>query len=158
MQELIKVQSDVSGLKTFESTTSAWITNTDEELSSIKSRTTTLETNMGTKVDSSVFNEVKQTVDENTANITSLTTTVNSKADGSVVETLSNTVNEVKQTADSNTSKISSVETKLSNLQVGARNLITNSETLASIEHTLLTDLLEYNNVPLTYKRQRLTI
>ena len=61
------------------------------------------------KVDSSVFNEVKQTVDQNSATITSLSTTIATKADGSTVTTLSNLVNSVKQTADSNTASIESL-------------------------------------------------
>lgn len=113
LQELIDVQGDVSDLQTFESETNSWIEETDEELSSLKTRTTNVETSLGNKVDTSTFNTVSQKVDENSANITSLTNTVSTKADSSTVTTLSNTVNEVKQTADSNTSKISNLTTVL---------------------------------------------
>ena len=107
LQDLITVQGDISGLKSFETSTTAWITNTDDELSSLKQRTSTLETDMGTKVDSTTFNTLSQTVDENSASITSLSTTVASKADSSTVTTLSNTVNTVSQKADANESAIS---------------------------------------------------
>ena len=70
-------------------------------------------TQVSTKVETSTFNELSQTVDENSASITSLTTTVESKADSSTVTSLSNTVNSVSQTATSNSSKISSLTTTL---------------------------------------------
>lgn len=57
---------------------------------------------INTKVSTTVFNEVKQTVDENSANITKMTETISTKADNSAVTTLTNTVNSVKQTANSN--------------------------------------------------------
>ena len=91
----------------------AWKVDTDAELSSLKTRTMNLETEMGDKVSTSTFNEVKQTVDENSASIMSLSDTVGKKADGSTVETLTNTVNEVKQTADSNSLSISSMQTEI---------------------------------------------
>ena len=68
---------------------------------------------VATKVETSVFNTVSQQVDTNTANITSLSNTVETKADSSTVTTLSNTVNSVQQTANSNTSKISNLTTRL---------------------------------------------
>lgn len=113
LQRLTEAEGDISGLQQFETTTSSWISNTDTELNSLKSRTTNVETSLGDKVDSSTFNELSQTVDENSASITSLSTTVQSKADNSTVTTLSNTVNNVKQTADANSSKISSLTTTL---------------------------------------------
>lgn len=77
---------------------------------------------INTKVSTTVFNEVKQTVDENSANITKMTETISTKADGSAVTALTNTVNSVKQTADSNSSSISSLRTAVSNLS----NTVTN--------------------------------
>lgn len=71
---------------------------------------------INTKVSTTVFNEVKQTVDENSANITKMTETISTKADNSAVTTLTNTVNSVKQTADSNSSSISTLSTTVSNL------------------------------------------
>lgn len=71
---------------------------------------------INTKVSTTVFNEVKQTVDENSANITKMTETIKTKADGSTVTTLTNTVNSVKQTADSNSSSISTLSTTVSKL------------------------------------------
>lgn len=75
-----------------------------------------VDTALNTKVSTTVFNEVKQTVDENSANITKMTETIKTKADGSTVTTLTNTVNSVKQTADSNSSSISTLSTTVSNL------------------------------------------
>lgn len=195
LQDLVDMQGDISGLKTFESETNSWIESTDEELSSVKTRTTTIETTystkteaqgyastakseaissanttaqgyantakseaissanttaqgyantakseaisaaaadaktkadgaladaktyadqvVSTKVESSVFNEVKQTVDENSASITSMSDTLSKKADSSTVTTLSQTVNSVKQTTDSNTASITNLTTSV---------------------------------------------
>lgn len=113
LQDIIDINGEITGIKQFDTEISSWKTDTDAELSSIKSRTTMLETDMGSKVESSVFNELKQTVDENSSSIKSLSTTVGKKADSSTVETLTNTVNSVKQTADTNTSSISSMRTEI---------------------------------------------
>lgn len=113
LQDIIDINGEITGIKRFDSEISAWKVDTDSELSSLKTRTKNLETDMGTKVSSTVFNELKQTVDENSASIKSLSSTVSKKADGSTVETLTNTVNEVKQTADSNSLSISSMQTEI---------------------------------------------
>lgn len=113
LQEIIDINGEIKGIKRFDSEISAWKVDTDSEISSLKTRTTNLETEMGDKVSTSTFNEVKQTVDENSASIMSLSKTVSKKADGSTVETLTNTVNEVKQTADSNSLSISSMQTEI---------------------------------------------
>lgn len=125
LKELIDIQGDVHGLQSFQSETSSWIANTDEELSSLKTNQTTLETNLGKKVETSVFNQLSQTVSENSASITSLSNTVDKKADGSTVTALSNTVNSVKQAADSNTATISNLTTTVNDH--GSR--LTNAET-----------------------------
>ncbi len=114
LQDIININGEITGIKKFDTEISSWKTDTDSELSSLKKRTSTLETDMGTKVETSTFNELKQTVSENSSNITSLSTTVSKKADSSTVSELSNTVNSVKQTADSNTSSISSLQTTVS--------------------------------------------
>lgn len=113
LQDIIDIQGDITGIKQFDSSISSWKTDTDEELSSLKSRTSTLETDMGTKVSTTTFNELSQTVEENSASITSLSEVVETKADGSTVTTLSNTVNQVSQTATTNSSTISSLTTTL---------------------------------------------
>ena len=113
LQDIIGINGEITGIKQFDTDISSWKTNTDAELSSLKSRTSTLETDIGSKVESSVFNKLKQTVDENSLNITSLSTTVSKKADSSTVTALTNTVNSVKQTADKNTSSISSMSTEI---------------------------------------------
>ena len=64
---------------------------------------------LSTKVETTTFNEVKQTVDTNSAKITQMTKTLKQKADGSAVESLQQTVNTVQQTANENVSKISQV-------------------------------------------------
>lgn len=116
LQDIININGEITGIKKFDETVSSWQTNTNSELSSLKTRTTTLETDMGNKVDTKTFNEVKQAVDENVATITKLTETVNTKADGSTVESLANVVNTVKQTADSNSLSISGLYTEQTKL------------------------------------------
>lgn len=68
---------------------------------------------VSTKVNTSTFNELSNTVSENSASITTLSGVVDTKADSSTVETLSNTVNTVSQTATGNSSKISNLTTRL---------------------------------------------
>lgn len=115
LQDIIDINGELTGIKRFDSEISAWKVDTDSELSSLKTRTTTLETEMGDKVGTSTFNEVKQTVDSNSSTIKSLSDTVKTKADSSTVTKLTNTVNSVKQTVDSNSSTISSMQTVISN-------------------------------------------
>ena len=109
LQDIININGEITGIKRFNVEISSWKTDTDNELSSLKTRTTNLETDMGNKVDTTTFNTVKQTVDENSSNITKMSETLSKKADSGTVTTLSNTVNDIKQTADSNTSSISSL-------------------------------------------------
>lgn len=118
LQDIININGEITGIKKFDVEISSWKTDTDSELSSLKTRTTTLETDMGNKVDTKTFNEVKQAVDGNSSTITKLAKTLSTKADESTVETLTNTVNTIKQTADSNSLSISGLyteQTKLSN-------------------------------------------
>lgn len=111
LQDIININGEITGIKKFNVEISSWKTNTDSELSSLKTRTTNLETDMGNKVDTTTFNEVKQTVDENSSTITKMSETLSKKADSSTVTALSNTVNDIKQTTDSNTSSISKLTT-----------------------------------------------
>lgn len=116
LQDIININGEITGIKKFNVEISSWKTDTENELSSLKTRTTTLETDMGNKVDTKTFNEVKQTVDENVSTITKLTETVNTKADGSTVKSLADVVNTVKQTADSNSLSISGLYTEQTKL------------------------------------------
>jgi len=76
LQDLIDAQGDIEGLQTFQTETISWQEDTDEELTSVKGRVSTVETNLGTKVSTTVFNELSQTVDENSATITSMSETL----------------------------------------------------------------------------------
>lgn len=111
LQDIININGEITGIKKFNVEISSWKTDTDRELSSLKTRTTSLETDMGNKVNTTTFNEVKQTVDENSSTITKMSETLSKKADSSTVTALSNTVNSIKQTTDTNTSSISSLTT-----------------------------------------------
>lgn len=90
---------------------------------------------INTKVSTTVFNEVKQTVDANSATITKLTESVSKKADGSSVTALSNTVNSVKQTADSNAAAISGLQTTVSK-KADSSTVETVSKTLNTVKQT----------------------
>lgn len=117
LQDIININGEITGIKKFNVEISSWKTDTDSELSSLKTRTTSLETDMGNKVDTTTFNEVKQTVDENSSTITKMSETLSKKADSGTVTTLSNTVNSIKQTTDSNTSSISSLTTTVTKIE-----------------------------------------
>lgn len=90
---------------------------------------------INTKVSTTVFNEVKQTVDANSATITKLSESVSTKADGSSVTTLSNTVNSIKQTADSNAAAISGLQTTV-NKKADGSTVDTISKTLNTVKQT----------------------
>lgn len=117
LQDIININGEITGIKKFNVEISSWKTDADSELSSLKTRTTSLETDMGNKVDTTTFNEVKQTVDENSSTITKMSETLSKKADSGTVTTLSNTVNSIKQTTDSNTSSISSLTTTVTKVE-----------------------------------------
>ena len=133
IQDIAELGGEVTQFKT---DYTSKISEIDGGIESLKSRTTAIETSVSTKVETSVFNTLKNTVDENSANITSLAETVTTKADSSTVTTLSNTVNEVKQTADANTSSISSLTTTVNSKADGSK--VTALETKTStIEQNL---------------------
>lgn len=82
LRELVDVKGDIGDIQSFDTTVSSFMTNTTDELTSTKNRTTSLETRMTTaeggisnKVDTSTFNTLKQTVDENSSTITTLSST-----------------------------------------------------------------------------------
>lgn len=106
LQEIIDINGDIDGIKRFDEDISSWKKDTDDELSSLKLRTTTLETDMGSKVESSVFNELKQTVDENSSTIRSVSETVTE---------VKTTANEAKTTADEAKESASGAETAATN-------------------------------------------
>lgn len=122
LQDIININGEITGIKKFDVEISSWKTDTDSELSSLKTRTTSLETDMGNKVDTTTFNKVKQTVDENSSTITKMSETLSKKADSGTVTTLSNTVNSIKQTTDSNTSSISSLTTTVTKVESTANS------------------------------------
>ena len=133
IQDIAELGGEVTQFKT---DYTSKVSEIDGGIESLKSRTTAIETSVSTKVETSVFNTLKNTVDENSANISSLAETVTTKADSSTVTTLSNTVNEVKQTADANTSSISSLTTTVNSKADGSK--VTELETKAStIEQNL---------------------
>lgn len=86
---------------------------------------------LSTKVESTTFNEVKQTVDTNSAQITQMTKTLEQKADGSAVESLQQTVNTVQQTANENVSKISQVTQSVEKAQSTANTAKERTETIS---------------------------
>lgn len=139
LQDIININGEITGIKKFDVEISSWKTDTDSELSSLKTRTTSLETDMGNKVDTTTFNKVKQTVDENSSTITKMSETLSKKADSGTVTTLSNTVNSIKQTTDSNTSSISSLTTtvtKVENTANSANKTASEAKTAASKAET----------------------
>lgn len=101
-----------------------------------KAKAEAAQTAVSTKVETSVFNTLKNTVDENSANITSLTETVTTKADSSTVTALSNTVNKVKQTADANSSSISKLTTTVNSKADGSKVTALENKT-STIEQNL---------------------
>lgn len=136
LQDIININGEITGIKKFNVEISSWKTDTDSELSSLKTRTTSLETDMSNKVDTTTFNEVKQTVDENSSTITKMSETLSNKADSSTVTALSNTVNSIKQTTDTNTSSISNLTTVVEK-KANQDEVTTISNKLTTVEQNL---------------------
>lgn len=119
LQRLTNAEGKISTIESFDSDISSWRTDTDAELSSVKSRTASLETrvtsaegDISTKVDTTTFNTLSQTVDGNTSSITTLSTiTTNNGLTSST--NITNAVNTVSSTATSNSTKISQLTTTL---------------------------------------------
>lgn len=105
LQDILDLQGDVDAIESFDSTVSSFMTNTDSEITSLKGRTSSLETTMGTKVDTSTFNTLSQTVDTNSSNITSLTTTTNSLG-----TRMTQAESDITQNAQAITTKVSSTD------------------------------------------------
>lgn len=119
LSRLTTAEGKITSIESFDSTVSSFMTNTDSELTSVKSRTTSLETRMtdaegdiSEKVDTSTFNTLSQTVDGNSASITSMGTVLTNNGLNSSTN-ITNTVNTVSQTASGNSSKISQLTTTL---------------------------------------------
>ena len=144
---------------------------TDSGMTSLRTRTTTIETTystkeyadsasdaaetaakdytdtkVSTKVETSTFNELKNTVDENSASISTLST---SKADASDVETLSNTVNSVKQTADTNTTSISTLQNTVEN-KADSSTVSTLSDKVNTVEQTATSNSSRISSIETT--------
>lgn len=114
-------QSTADTAKTNAATAKAAADNAQTTADEAKTKAEAAQTAVSTKVETSVFNTLKNTVDENSANITTLTETVTTKADSSTVTALSNTVNNVKQTADANSSGISKLTTTVNSKADGSK-------------------------------------
>lgn len=105
LQDILDLQGDVDAIESFDSTVSSFMTNTDSEITSLKGRTSSLETTMGTKVDTSTFNTLSQTVDTNSSNISTLTTTTNSLG-----TRMTQAESDITQNAQAITTKVSSTD------------------------------------------------
>lgn len=119
LSRLQTAEGKIGDIETFDSTVSSFMTNTDSELTSVKSRATSLETRMtdaegdiSEKVDTSTFNSLSQTVDGNSASITTMSTVLTNNGLTSSTN-ITNTVNSVSQTATGNSSKITQLTTTL---------------------------------------------
>lgn len=120
LQRLTTAEGKIGTLEQFDADVSSWQVSAEGEMASMQAAHTALAGRVGTaegeiaqKVDTSTFNQLSQTVDTNTASITTLASVVDGKADGSTVQTLSNTVNSVQQTATGNSSKLSQLTSTL---------------------------------------------
>lgn len=108
LSRLTTAEGKIGTIEQFDSDISSWKTSTDEEISSIKSnhtalagRVTTAEGTLSTKVDTTTFNTLSQTVEGNTSSIQSLTT---------------------EQTTLSG--RIDNAQAAIDNIKIGGRNLL----------------------------------
>ena len=108
LSRLNTAEGKIGQIESFDQTMATFKTETEGEISTLQTKTTSLETSLGDKVDTSTFNELSQTVDGNSSTITTLSTIASNN--GLTTSTnITNTVNSVSQTATSNSSKISSL-------------------------------------------------
>lgn len=112
LQRLQTAEGKISNIESFDEEMATFKTETEGEISTLQTKTTSLETSLGDKVDKTVFNEVKQTVDGNSASITELST-ITTNNGLTKTTNITNTVNTVSQTAAGNSSKISSLTNTL---------------------------------------------
>ena len=136
LRDLQTAKSDISGIKQFDSEITTWKNQTDTDLTEYKARTSQLETDMGTKVSTQAFNELSDTVDNHTQSIGTLSSTVETKADSSTVNTLSSKVNTVEQTANGNKTDISNL-TRTVNNKADSSTVTTLSSKVNTIEDTV---------------------
>ena len=113
LSRLQTAEGKIGNIEQFDETVGSFMTNTEDEISSLKTKDTQLETSLGDKVSTSTFNTVSQKVDTNEANITSMSTVLTNNGLTSSTN-ITNTVNTVRQTAETNTSNISSLQTTVS--------------------------------------------
>lgn len=112
LSRLQTAEGKIGDIETFDETVGSFMTNTNDEISSLKTKDTQLETSLGDKVSTSTFNTVSQKVDVNEANITSMSTVLTNNGLTSSTN-ITNTVNTVSQTATGNSSKITQLTTTL---------------------------------------------
>ena len=133
---IVNAQTEANNAQTAADSAASAAANAQTTANEAKAKAEAAQTAVSTKVETSVFNTLKNTVDENSANITTLTETVTTKADSSTVTTLSNTVNEVKQTADANSSSISKLTTTVNSKADGSKVTALENKT-STIEQNL---------------------
>ena len=75
LQRLQTAEGKIGNIETFDEQMATFKTETEGDISTLQTKTTSLETSLGDKVDTSTFNTLSQTVDGNSATITTLTTT-----------------------------------------------------------------------------------
>lgn len=142
----------IGDIQKFNEEVSSWQTNTDKELSSLKSKTTTIEGNLGEFTESK-FNEVSQTVDANTSSITTLQTNVKKAQDTADtnktnITTVTNTVNTVKQTADTNKSNISTLTKTVNDNETDIENKYSSlTQTVNGVSSNVGTLTTKVNNL-----------
>ena len=119
LSRLQTAEGKIGDIEQFDVTVGSFMTNTDDEISSLKAKDTQLQTSLGDKVSTSTFNTVSQKVDTNEANITSMSTVLTNNGLSSSTN-ITNTVNSVKQTADTNKASITSLTQTVNNKADGS--------------------------------------
>ena len=135
LSRLQTAEGKIGDIETFDETVGSFMTNTDDELSSLKAKDTQLETSLGDKVSTSTFNTVSQKVDTNEANITSMSTVLTNNGLTSSTN-ITNTVNSVKQTADTNKASITSLTQTVNNKADGS-TVTTLTNRVSTVEQNL---------------------
>lgn len=135
LSRLQTAEGKIGNIEQFDETVGSFMTNTEDEISSLKTKDTQLETSLGDKVSTSTFNTVSQKVDTNEANITSMSTVLTNNGLTSSTN-ITNTVNSVKQTADTNKASITSLTQTVNNKADGS-TVTTLTNRVSTVEQNL---------------------
>ena len=131
LSRLQTAEGKIGTIERFDEQIATFKTETEGSISTLQTKTTTLETSLGDKVSTTTFNELEDTVEGHTSTLTTVQSTLQSKADSSTVQTLRSEYNQTKTTVAGHETRLTATESvangvraDFDNLEIGGRNLL----------------------------------